>query len=128
MTFRDYDAPMGRAWVAGVCAALGVYLLAGPGWALLALAAVTYLTPIPARVRAAALATRSRATREAGRVWRWLRGGRHQVAVALMVVGLALLPVAVNAQFGIAWAVGVIAVSLVGLALLVGWDPKPAAP
>lgn len=117
---------MGRMWFAGLCVVAGVGVLAGWGWALLAAAAVLYATPVPGRVRSAARVLRSRTGDVAGRGWRWLRTGRHEVAVALMVVGMVLLPTSLSVQFGVTWGVAVLAVSVIGLALLLGWDSRPA--
>lgn len=117
---------MGRVWLAGVCAVAGVLVLAGPGWALLALAAVVYLTPVPARLRTAARALGSRSTRLAGRWWRWLVSGRHEVAITLAVVALVLAPVGAGVAFGSGAAILVAAGMVAGGALLLGWDSRPA--
>jgi len=117
---------MGRVWLAGLCVVAGVGVLAGPGWALLAAAVVLYLTPVPERVRHLARKARawtmgkSRATR------RWLVTGRHQVAMAAMPVGVILVPVGAGMAFGAGWALIIAGALCVGVALLLGWDTRPA--
>lgn len=116
---------MGRAWVAGVCAVVGVLVLAGWGWSLLALAGVIYLTPVPARLRSLLRTFRGAAPRGAGRLWRWLTSDRHQTAIALAVAAVLLAPVGAGLAFGGGAAVLVAAGMATLGALLLGWDPRP---
>ena len=117
---------MGRMWLAGLCAVCGVGVLAGWGWALLAAAAVVYLTPVPARVRMLARGARSRLVTLARRSWRWLRTGRHEVAIVLAAAAVLLAPVGFGVALGSGAAI-IAAAGLVGMgALLLGWDSRPA--
>jgi len=116
---------MGRVWLAGLCVVAGVGVLAGVGWALLAAAAVVYLTPVPPRVRQLATSTRDRAAAVAGKAWRWLTTGRHQVAMAITAAALVLVPAGVGLRFGAPWALVVLGGMAAGVGLLLGWDPRP---
>jgi hypothetical protein len=116
---------MGRVWLAGLCVVAGVGVLAGVGWALLAAAAVVYLTPVPPRVRQLATSARDRATVAAGKAWRWLSTGRHQVAMGITPVALVLVPFGTSLVFGLGWALIVLGGLAAGVGLLLGWDPRP---
>jgi hypothetical protein len=113
----------GRVWLAGLCGVAGVAVLAGPGWALLAAALVFYLTPLPSRVTRIARLVPARAVR----AWRWLVTGRHQVAMSVTPVAIVLVPVGAGFVAGLGWALIVFGLLVLGLALLLGWDPaRPA--
>lgn len=112
---------MGRVWLAGLCAVLGVGVLAGPGWALLAAAVVLYLTPVPQRATRIARALAARAVRAT----RWVLTGRHQVAMSVTPVAIVLVPVGAGVVAGVGWALIVFGLLVLGLALLLGWDPQP---
>ena len=105
-------------WLAGLCATLGVGVLAGPGWALLAAAAVVYLTPTPQTLTRHVQALASRGVR----VWRWVLTGRHQVAMSVTPVAIVLVPWGAGVIAGAGWALLVSGVLVLGLALLLGWD------
>lgn len=47
---------------------------------------------------------------------------RTRIAVASLTAGVACGPTGVFLGFGLAWALIVLSVLLIGLALLVGWD------
>ena len=116
---------MGRVWLAGLCVVAGVGVLAGVGWALLAAAAVVYLTPVPPRVRTLATNARDWTAVAAGKAWRWLSTGRHQVAMGITPVALVLVPFGTSLVFGLGWALIVLGGLAAGVGLLLGWDPRP---
>lgn len=111
-----------RVWLAGLCAVIGVAVLAGLGWALLAAAVVLYLTPVPDRLTRIARVLAARAVR----VWRWILTGRHQVAISATPIAIVLLPVGAGMVAGMGWALITFGLLALGLALLLGWDPRPA--
>jgi hypothetical protein len=121
-------------WAATACLAAGVWILAGPGWALLALGALVWLLA-PAgsgALRADALQTRAAGAAAAVRdAWSRMRAApRRSIAVTTMVVGALLLPLGVGvlagAAVGAAIGAGAGAVTagaeLAGLSLLTGWN------
>jgi hypothetical protein len=112
---------MTRAWLAGAFVVVGVGIIAGLGWAFLAAAVVVYLTPVPQRVVGAA----RWAAGQAGRSWRWVLTGRHQVAMTATPAALVLVPVGAGVVAGIGWALITAGVLVLGLALLLGWDRDP---
>ncbi len=110
MTFRQVAA-------AG-CAVAGVAVLAGPGWALIAAAALLYVVPAPTRLKVAAGRVRS-ATVAA---WRWLATGRRAVAAASMPTAVLLLAVGAGVAAGAGVGLAVAGVALGAVSVLSGWN------
>ncbi|MEV2277860.1 hypothetical protein AB0I72_19970 [Nocardiopsis sp. NPDC049922] len=121
-------------WAATACMAAGVWILAGPGWALLSLGGLVWLLA-PAgsgELRADALRQRATGAAAAARAaWGRMRTApRRFIAVMTMVVGALLLPLGVGvltgALVGVAAGAGAGAVTAgvaaAGLSLLTGWN------
>jgi hypothetical protein len=103
---------------AAACAVAGVWMLTGPGWALLTAAALLFVAPESVRLRQAA----DRGRRVVAAAWRWLATGRRAVATASMPAAAVLLPTGVFLLSGV--GAGLLAAGLVlgGLSLLAGWN------
>ncbi|MEE2041965.1 hypothetical protein Q7689_00755 [Nocardiopsis tropica] len=120
-------------WAATACLAAGVWILTGPGWALLTLGALVWLLAPAGSGELRADALRERAAGAAAAVrGSWARARampRRTIAVTTMVVGALLLPLGVGvlagAAVGVAVGAGAGAVTagaeLAGLSLLTGW-------
>src|SRR5512139_713223 len=102
-----------RRAVAGACAVAGVAVLAGPGWALLAAAALLWLSPMPQRLTKAA----ERAANAAGLVWRWLKSGRQAIAAASMPIAIMCVAVGLGLAVGLGWGITAAGVAVGGLSL-----------
>lgn len=107
--------------VAGGCATAGIWLLAGPGWALLALGALMWVCaprgrgaglPAWGQVRATAAAAARRVAVMP----------RRAVAVVSMGAGVAGVPSGMALAFGAGAAVLAAGVMLVGVSMLTGWN------
>ncbi|GAA0976053.1 hypothetical protein GCM10009551_010520 [Nocardiopsis tropica] len=120
-------------WAATACLAAGVWILTGPGWALLTLGALVWLLAPAGSGELRADALRERAAGAAAAVpgerARARAMPRRTIAVTTMVVGALLLPLGVGvlagAAVGVAVGAGAGAVTagaeLAGLSLLTGW-------
>jgi hypothetical protein len=108
---------MARSLLTSCLAFAGVWVLAGPGWALLAGALLVFvLWPQGAET---ALARAGRQAVELGR--RARTAPRRAVAMGGTAGGLALLPVGLALSTGIGVAVAVAGGLLIGYGLLTGW-------
>jgi hypothetical protein len=108
---------MARSLLVSCLAFAGVWVLAGPGWALLAGALLVFaLWPQGAET---ALARAGRQVLELGR--RAAAAPRRAVAMGTSAGGLALLPVGLALSTGIGVAVAVGGGLLIGYGLLTGW-------
>lgn len=111
-----------RRWSAAACLVAGVAVLASPGWALLAAAAVLYLTPVPDTVRARAR-TAAKTAGDAGlRVWLWLTGSKRATAIAASCAGIVLVPLGVGVVAAAGFGVIAAGVLLLGAGLMLGWN------
>jgi hypothetical protein len=117
---------MGRKWPALVLVVLGVFLLAGPGWAALTAGMLIYVTPAPtATVRAGRLAV-IKIGHLTGVVWRWLiTGRRRSLAMVSMPPPLVLIPLGIGMVYGPGWAVATAGILLAAVSLLLGWNVPP---
>ncbi len=88
-------------------------MLAGPGWALLAAAAVLYVTS--ATPRLASTAVRLRVAGAA--MWRRLLTGRQAVAAASMPLAVAALAVGLGIALGVGWGLATAGVVVGGLSI-----------
>ena len=103
-----------RRVLAGVCAVAGITLLAGPGWALLAAAAILFLYPPPVGVHGAVLRVREAAA-AAGR---WIISGRRQAkAAAAMPLAILGLASGLSLAVGVGWGIAAAGLCVGGLSL-----------
>ncbi len=107
-----------RTWIAVACAISGVFLLAGPGWALLAAAALLWLSPRSDRLSAGAVRLRAAAATGMS----WLVTSRRTVAAAGMPFAIVLIVAGLGVVFGIGWAVFGAGVLVGALSLHLGWN------
>jgi hypothetical protein len=109
---------MVRSLVASCLAFAGVWLLAGPGWALLAGALLVFvLWPAGAETELARAGRRASAlARQA------MAAPRRAVAMTTAAGGLALLPVGLALATGIGIAVATAGGLLIAGGLLTGWN------
>lgn len=111
-----------RAVVVGGCAVAGVVVLAGPGWGLLAAAAVLWVMPAPAVARAWAGRAAGWVRGLGGPVRRWVAGGRRAVAVASAPAAMLLIPLGVGVSLGLGASLVAAGVMLGGLSMISGWN------
>jgi hypothetical protein len=110
-----------RRWIAVPVAVAGVWLLVGPGWGLLAAAALIAFTPTPtAPGSAARWAIRARSVRTAVRVWtarqwRWI--DRQRLAALAMPVGVAAIGVGLGMAVAPGLGLAAAGVCVAGLSL-----------
>jgi hypothetical protein len=112
-----------RAVLVGGCAVAGIGLLAGPGWALLAAAAVLWVLPTPTLVAAwtRRAGTQLRAT--AGSSRRWVTThSRRAAALATAPAAGVLIPVGVGLSFGLGFALISAGLILGAGSLFSGWN------
>lgn len=101
------------------CVAGAVWLLAGPGWALLTVG-LLLLVAAPA-VRAGDVVQRARTAGKAA--WGVARAlPRRSTAVSAMTLGVVGVPTGMGLAFGIGAAVVAAGGLLVGVAILTGWN------
>lgn len=101
--------------LAGVCLVAGVWVLAGPGWALLLAGAVLFLAPEPQRIKNAA----TRMGLAVAEAWRWVVTSRQTAAAASMPAAIAAIAVGLALAVGIGWGVAAAGLAIGGLALRV---------
>lgn len=106
--------------LAGLCAVAGAFVLAGPGWALLAAAAILYVTPATPKLQRAAARVRA----AAAVVWRWLATGRQAVAAAAMPVAIAAIAVGLGLAVGVGWGLAAAGVAVGGLSVAADLSDK----
>lgn len=106
-------------YVAAACVAAGVGLLAGVGWALLALGALVWLLAPPGTqpVNLAAVMERAR-----GLSLRARQAPRRTAAVTSVSAGLSAIPAGVLVVGGLGMASIVGGSLLVGFGVLTGWN------
>jgi hypothetical protein len=112
-----------RAVLVGGCAVAGVAVLAGPGWALLAAAAVLWAVPTPALVAvwARRAGTRLRDTVSFGRGWVTAHS-RRAAALVSAPAAVVLIPVGVGLSFGLGFALISAGLILGAGSLFTGWN------
>jgi uncharacterized membrane-anchored protein YitT (DUF2179 family) len=104
--------------LAALCAIGGLWLLVGPGWALLAAGALLWTAPEPRRVSAFA----QRTAASVGRRWRWFISDRHRVVVTDMAAAVLLAFVGASVIAGVGVGLVVAAGGAAGTSLLAGWN------
>jgi len=104
--------------VAGVCAVAGIWILTGPGWALLVASGLLLVLPESGRVSAMAAVAGS----QVRAAWRWVVGSKRSVAVATMPGAVVLVPLGLGITFGAGIGVAVLGAMLGAVSLLTGWN------
>jgi hypothetical protein len=103
---------------AGLCALVGLYVLVGPGWALLAAGALLWMAPEPRRVSAFA----KRTAAGMGRAWRWVASSRRRVAIAVTPSAIVVAAIGAALIGGAGVGLVVAAGGMSGVSLLAGWN------
>lgn len=108
--------------VAGLLMAAGVWVLVGPGWALVAASVWLVVSPVaPADLSPWGRQVAGSLTASARR---FTRAGRRAVAVTAMPIGLCALLAAAYLLGGLMLGLAALGVIAVALSLLTGWEPK----
>ena len=113
--------PAMRPWIAAAASVAGIWLLAGPGWALLVAAALIAFIPATpgtaARMAIRVRAGRSTARSWVARRWRWLAADRQRLAALAMPVGVTAIGVGLGLALGPGYGLAVAGVCVAGLSL-----------
>jgi hypothetical protein len=111
-----------RSFAAFACALAGVWLLAGPGWALITAAFLVFaLWPRGADAPVVAWARRAGDLARAG-AGRVKTAPRRMAATGSMVGAVALIPAGFGIAVGIGVGVAAAGFTLAGVSLLAGWN------
>lgn len=118
---RRYSDRVGRRILAGACAIAGVYLLTGPGWALLLAAGLFALPSSAQSTHWHKRLLRARDTIQSG--WTWVRAHSRRAA-AVSTMPIALILVAVGAVLSVSFGVALLVTGVIlgGVSLALGWN------